>query len=122
MSFNRDRVILESPYATDESRGLVRGRNLRYLRACIRDSAMNHDESPLASHRMFTDALDDNVPEEREVGIECGYVWWLHGVKHVVFYTDLGWSRGMTRALERCTELSQRFVERKIGFDWESEP
>lgn len=120
MSHNRNRVILESPYATDETRGLVRARNLLYLRACIRDSAMNHDEAPFASHRMYTDALDDSVPEEREVGIECGYVWWLHGVKHVVFYIDLGYSAGMLRALSRCVELKQPYIERTIGFRWEN--
>jgi hypothetical protein len=61
-------VIIESPY-----KGNV-PRNKLYLRACIRDCIMR-GESPYASHRMLTDALDDDDPREREIGIKAGLAW-----------------------------------------------
>jgi hypothetical protein len=92
-------VIIESPY-----KGEI-GRNLLYLRACIRD-CIKRGESPYASHQMLTDALDDNDPAERALGIAAGLAWrkaFFHtenGVRHVlpVFYLDLGWSGGMKNA------------------------
>lgn len=83
-------VIIESPYAGDVER------NLRYLRECLRDSVAR-GESPYASHRMLTDALDDTIPTEREAGIKAGLAW--AGVAdEIVFYVDLGWSGGMKAA------------------------
>lgn len=94
-------VIIESPYKGDVER------NLRYLRSCIRD-CIRRGESPYASHRMLTDALDDNA-EGRELGIRAGLAWrrvmWIDekGELQVVlpiFYVDLGWSDGMREAGE----------------------
>lgn len=61
-------VIIESPYKGDVER------NKLYLRACIRD-CINRGESPYASHRMLTDALDDTDPVERAIGIKAGLSW-----------------------------------------------
>ena len=92
-------VIIESPYKGDVTK------NTRYLRSCIRD-CIRRGESPYASHRMLTDALDDDDPVERTQGIEAGLAWRnarqedgqlvLH-----VFYVDLGTSGGMGIAKER---------------------
>ena len=98
-------VIIESPY-----KGNV-ALHERYLRACIRD-CLKRGESPYASHRMLTDALNDNVPEERALGIEAGFAWAHAGVLHEgatqelddfeevkhVFYVDFGYSTGMLLA------------------------
>ena len=91
-------VILESPYA-----GNVR-RNLRYARACLRDS-LRRGECPLASHLLYTQegVLDDNLPEERALGIEAGLAWGRVAEATVV-YTDLGWSKGMLFGVERARE------------------
>jgi hypothetical protein len=98
-------VIIESPYKGDVTR------NLRYLRACIRD-CISRGESPYASHRMLTDALDDDDPGERELGITAGLAWrkatWddQDGTHRVipVFYLDLGWSGGMKSAAALYTK------------------
>jgi hypothetical protein len=60
------RVIIESPWAGDTAA------NAEYLRRCLVDS-LGRGEAPFASHRMYTSALDDADPEQRERGILAGY-------------------------------------------------
>ena len=107
------RVIIESPYAGDVER------NLRYLRACMRDSLLR-GEAPFASHGLYTQpgVLDDHDSGQRSMGIEAGFAWWAGAVR-VVFCTDLGWSRGMIAALERAYGLNMPIVERSLGRGWE---
>lgn len=82
-------VILESPYA-----GKVE-RNLRYARAALRD-ALGRGEAPIASHLLYTQpgVLDDDVPAERQWGIDAGLAW-RRVAEATVVYTDLGVSDGM---------------------------
>lgn len=109
-------VIIESPYKGDVSR------NLRYLRSCIRD-CISRGESPYASHRMLTDALDDDSPTERALGIAAGLAWRRafykneeRLVRHVapVFYIDLGFSFGMTHALALYEKEGVNFERRVL--------
>jgi len=83
-------VVIESPYAGNPKR------NLLYLDYCIRD-CLAMDESPYASHLMLTTALDDNDPNHRALGIAAGLEWRMRADDRI-FYTDLGWSRGMVAA------------------------
>lgn len=105
------RIILESPYA-----GNVK-QNVEYARACVRDSLMR-GESPIASHLLYTQPgiLDDNVPDERKLGIEAGLTWCDVAELHV-FYIDLGWSAGMIDALERAVNMDLDFEYRSIKTD-----
>lgn len=102
----RRKVIIESPYAGDVEA------NMAYAYAAVMDS-LRRGEAPFASHIFYTQFLDDDVPEERMRGIESGFAWWS-SADLVVFYTDLGWSRGMLAARERLHEIIIPFVERKI--------
>lgn len=112
------RVIIESPFAGDVET------NKLYLRACIRD-CIRRGETPYASHRMLTDALDDDDPEEREAGINAGYAWWPEDRARIelgcdiVFYVDLAVSPGMLAAY---TEYARRYAAvpelRLLGPDW----
>lgn len=83
------RVILESPFAGDVER------NISYARACVRDSVLR-GESPVASHLLFTQpgVLDDDKPDERQLGIDAGLAW-RSVADATVVYTDHGISRGM---------------------------
>jgi hypothetical protein len=92
-------VIIESPFA-----GYV-DRNLRYLRACIRDCLLR-GEAPFASHAIYTQAgvLDDDVPEERRHGIEAGFAW-REKADATVVYTDLGTSIGMRYGIEHAKSI-----------------
>ena len=97
-------VILESPYAGNIPL------NVEYARACVRDS-LSRGESPLASHLLYTQPgiLRDEVPEERQWGIDAGLAW--REVSHgSVVYTDLGMSRGMEYGIA-AARASGRTVE-----------
>jgi hypothetical protein len=100
-------VILESPYAGDVKK------NRKYLNRCILDSLMR-GEAPVASHKMYTDSLDDKIPEQRELGIEAGLS--LNSViKDVVVYVDNGISDGMRRAICFHGESGCSIEYRKVG-------
>ena len=88
------RVILESPYADN-----VEG-NVAYARAAVRDSLL-HGESPIASHLLYTQPgiLRDDVPDERQLGIEAGLAWRFVAEASVV-YQNLGITPGMRRGIE----------------------
>ena len=104
-----ERVILESPYAGDIER------NIKYARRCLKDSLLR-GESPIASHLLYTQkgVLNDNSPAERKLGIAAEFAWMDFANLHV-FYTDLGWSKGMQRALKKArVGGSARIKFRKI--------
>jgi hypothetical protein len=102
------RVIVESPYA-----GQVE-RNVAYARAAVAD-CIKRGETPLASHLLFTQPgiLDDNIPEQRQAGIDAGLAW--HEVAdEIVFYTDYGWSGGMWAALRFVEEMNLPHSSRQL--------
>jgi hypothetical protein len=103
-------VIIESPFRAETAK--LATRNMTYLNQCIADS-LRRGESPYASHRMIPGALNDLIPEERDLGIRAGYAWWKVASK-VVFYLDLGWSEGMKRALQRAKTMEMPWEERRI--------
>lgn len=109
------RVVVESPFKGD------RARNKRYLEFCLRD-CIYRGESPYASHKLLTDCLDDDDPEERRLGISAGLAW-RHAAGHV-FYVDLGWSSGMVLAKELYDKegipYEVRNLPKESGF-WKSE-
>lgn len=100
------KIIIESPYAGDVKK------NLAYARACLLDS-LKRGEAPIASHLLYTQVLDDNKPEDRQLGIEAGLAFLTH-VDMQVFYVDLGMSRGMQAARDRGAALGIEQVIRKI--------
>lgn len=107
------RVIIESPYAGDVER------NLRYLRACMRD-CLSRGEAPIASHALYTQpgVLDDNDPEQRALGINAGYAWW--GVAdYITIYVDLGMSEGMRAAMAKIVAENRPIVLRYLGEEWD---
>lgn len=76
-------------------------------------------EAPFASHLLYTQAgvLDDDDPDERELGIEAGLAIGRM-MRETVVYTDLGISDGMRRGIERAKRERRRIVYRKLGGDW----
>jgi hypothetical protein len=87
-------VILESPLRGDMPA------NLAYAKEALLDS-LRRGESPMASHLLYPQVLDDAEPEERRLGIEAGLAWGLHADATVV-YTDRGISSGMRRGINRA--------------------
>lgn len=103
------RVIVESPYA-----GHVAA-NESYARQALRDCLLR-GEAPIASHLLYTQpgVLDDQIAEERELGIEAGLVWGALADATVV-YADRGISRGMELGIARA-EAEGRPVEYRVLF------
>ena len=102
-------VFIESPFAGDVDT------NIRYARACMRDS-LNRGESPFAMHLLYTQdgILDDDIPEERNLGIEAGFAWGKHASKTVV-YTDLGITPGMELGIQRAKEEGREVEYRELA-------
>jgi hypothetical protein len=104
-------VVVESPYAAETDRG-VRS-NIRYLKKCMRHST-NLQEAPFASHLLYTQFLDDDIEEERETGIKCGFAWGTEADRRV-FYADKGISPGMVAGMKHSVEwdipIEFRFIE-----------
>lgn len=98
------RVILESPYAGDVQT------NTEYARRCVRDS-LARGEAPIASHLLYTQPgiLNDEIPGERQWGIDAGLVW-ADVADATVVYTDLGISLGMHYGIANA-ERAGRAVE-----------
>lgn len=99
-------VVLESPYAGDTEA------NLKYARECAKHCAYQA-EATQASHLYYTQFLDDKVVEERLLGIALGLAW-ADRADYSVFYTDRGWSRGMTAALKEAMSRGKPFKIRAL--------
>jgi hypothetical protein len=93
-----ERVILESPYAGDKDMIKV---NEMYGRFCMHDMLVNHNESPYASHLLYTQefVLRDDIPNERKKGIKAGF-FWRDVAERTVFYCDLGMTSGMEQGFK----------------------
>jgi len=99
-------VIIESPFAGDQAM------NVAYARECLADS-LARGEAPFASHLLYPQVLDDNVPARRKQGIEAGLAWG-HTADLTAIYTDLGISEGMKLGIERAQKEGRRIVYRQI--------
>jgi len=101
-------TIIESPYAGDIER------NVKYAKICMRDSLLR-GESPIASHLLYTQdgILDDDITEERQLGIDAGLAWKKVAEKHV-FYVDYGYSKGMEYARQYASNNNIPIEERRI--------
>ncbi len=104
-------MLVESPYAgaTPEETAA----NVAYLDRCLLDS-MARGEAPFASHRFYTQFLDDTIPEERAMGIECGLVWGA-AAELTAVYVDRGISKGMRLGMERAEAEGRPTEKREIG-------
>lgn len=102
------RVILESPYAGNIDR------NINYARLCLRDCLLR-GEAPLASHLLYTqpNVLDDNITEQRKLGIETGLIWGIQAEATVV-YMDYGISSGMEQGIKRAQTEKRKIEYRKL--------
>lgn len=104
-------VVIESPFRAISPEDHVR--NVEYARACLRD-ALKRGDAPMASHLLYTQALDDGDPLQRSYGMEAGWAW-FKVAQAVVFYTDLGFSQGMNAALLLAESLKIPVEQRWLG-------
>jgi hypothetical protein len=113
-------TIIESPYAGKGGwwlpRLLDRWQNIRYARACVRDS-LSRGEAPIASHLLYTQPgiLRDEDPDERQWGIDAGLAW-RKVAEATAVYTDRGISRGMEYGI-KAAEKAGVPVEKRTLLD-----
>lgn len=109
-------VILESPYAGDVER------NTAYARRALHHSLMQ-GEAPIASHLLYTQpgVLDDDIPEQRDLGIEAGLSWRRVASGSVV-YADYGISKGMQYGIDLAKERGLPVEIRYIGPEPDAAP
>lgn len=100
------RVVLESPFAGE------RTLNIAYAFDCMLD-CHKRGETPLASHLLYPQYLNDDLPEQRKLGIDAGLAW-LPVCDLQAFYTDRGWSLGMIDALRRGRLIGKPFAIRSL--------
>jgi hypothetical protein len=106
------RVVIESPY---------KGRipvNEIYGELCMNDCLVNYNESPYASHLLYTRTfvLRDDVPEERKLGIEAGF-YWRDVAEQSNFYIDLGMTDGMKLGIDDCEKKGKSYEVRNLPDD-----
>lgn len=97
------RVIIESPFKGGHH-------NVVYARQCLRDSLLR-GESPYASHLLYPQVLDDNIPAERRYGIDAADRW-LEVADLTAAYCNLGISDGMVMGFVKAYRLRKRIVLR----------
>jgi len=109
---HRKLVIIESPYAGKSSQ--EHERNAAYARAATRDCLLR-GEQPFASHIIYTQpgVLNDEIREERELGIRSGWCWRAVADLTAV-YTDLGISRGMQEGIDHAKETGHPIEQRSL--------
>jgi len=104
------RVILESPYRGGDSEKITE--NKVYACLCLSDS-LDRGESPMSSHLLYTQVLDDTDPEQRAIGIEAGQAWY-EVAEYCVVYTDLEISDGMKEGIKFAESKGLTIRYRKL--------
>ena len=105
------RLVIESPYAGDVED------NIEFARVvCLYAIYLGY--APIASHLLYTQFLDDDIQEERMLGIEAGLAW-SSQAEEVWFCLQEGakLSKGMSLAMDRYTELQMNYSIKYFTWD-----
>lgn len=100
------RVILESPFA------VLYNDNIDYALRAMKHS-LSLGEAPFLSHLLYPQVLDDQLPEERALGIAAGLSW-ARVADATVVYTDKGVSQGMVEGIEAARKAGRPVEYRTI--------
>lgn len=108
----RPMVVIESPFKGDGT-ATDRAKLITYARRALRHS-IDLGESPIASHLLYTQVLQDGFLPHRELGMGMVHDW-FDRAGTIVFYTDYGMSSGMELGLARAREHGKICFQRTIG-------
>jgi hypothetical protein len=106
-------IILESPYA-----GNVEV-NTHYARFCMKQILLEGN-CVFASHLLYTQCLDDMVPEERDLGIKAGLEFYKHADECHAFI-DHGISKGMRAGIKEALDRGVPVYLRQFGLKFGSQ-
>ena len=99
-------VIIESPYMGNVQR------NIAYAQQCMGDS-LKRGEAPFASHLLYTQILDDTIPQQRMMGMQRAFEWYRCADLMAV-YTDKGISSGMQKGMEIAEQIGIKIEYRRL--------
>jgi len=107
-------VIVESPFAGETE---IVYENILYARKAMAD-CLKRGEAPFASHLLYTQSgvLNDEIPEDRKLGIAAGLCWGRVADKTVV-YIDRGISKGMIKGMISAQQEGRPIELRTIEQD-----
>lgn len=91
----RPLVMVESPYSNDDDQ-VMQG-NIDYAQMAMIDSLYFHGESPMLTHLIYTQVIDEATPD-RDFGIKAGQAW-RRAASQTIPYVDRGISNGMIYAI-----------------------
>lgn len=100
------RVIIESPFRGD------RTRNVEYAQECMRDS-ISRGEAPFASHLLYPQVLNDDIEQERKLGIDMNLEW-IGLCDRLIVYADFGITEGMQKAVQVARAYQKPISIRRI--------
>lgn len=104
---------VESPYNAPNALGVRR--NILYARLACR-WALEHGYAPYASHLLYTQPgiLDDDVAQEREMGIAAARELIRAAAQVTLMFVDLGVSEGMRLGLEDALAAAREVLEIRL--------
>lgn len=109
------RVQIESPFFVKDNKQETRN-NIKYARECMYE-CLKRGYSPFASHLLYTQCLDDNFIEDRELGINAGLEF-LEVVDFSLVYIDRGISEGMKLGIEEANKKGIPVYYKLLGDDY----
>lgn len=101
------RVVIESPYAGDVETNVIYARRAMHF-------ALLAGAAPFASHLLYTQCLNDNDPDERELGIAAGLSF-VADCDETWVFTDYGISEGMRRGMKAAVAAGRPIRKLSIG-------
>lgn len=78
--------------------------------------SLKRGEVPFASHAIYTQVLDDTIPEQRKMGMEAGFGAIPYS-KYSVAYIDYGISTGMSEGIKIAQKIGHEVHLRNIGIN-----
>ncbi len=100
------KVFIVSPYSGDVEA------NVAYGKKCVADS-IQREETPFAGHLFYTQVLNDDDPEQRDLGMKMGREW-MADCEVVAVYVDRGVSKGMIADIEHAQDIDRGLVFRRL--------
>lgn len=102
-------AYVASPYSGDIEM------NIAYLKKCLRE-LISMSIIPVASHIYLPQVLNDNIPEEREIGTSMG-IRMIDYCDALISFEDRGVSKGMVDELTHATNIGKPTARVKLWTD-----
>ncbi len=103
-------VCIEAPLSGDLEQSIA------YARAAMH-YCLYLNVAPFVSHLLYTQVLDDEDPDQRELGIDAGIALG-DACENRWFFVDFGLSIGMRIALRRAHDRGQGTIDVLLGLHW----